>query len=1103
MNKLLSNISIKKIFITSSLILLFVFMNLILVKPTHGSEEDGWGLFNKRTNSDQFSRGYFSNHPTWGTFEGDFEDWKKLRYVVPSIDGYAFDPRAFLSKAQEAEISGLYNNENKFIHLTDWNKQQLINYLKTNLENADNSTGADSDHLKTGWRFIMYNIARIYSSKSGDPSPNPNLYDILTFDKNNPGLSYDSGDGQEVYNLMEQEINKQRITVQYTKEIDHLYSPFNHNQDCPKHYEDGVYVGNRCNLIRNGLKFNTGYAAYRNDIYKYNETRPKSDLLIVFWDALNRPVTVIKAKCANPIGNLYKEAPVSVGALITSRCDGVKKNLCKFNKNDTSEHEIKFEYKITAQGFPHNNGSLNSSICYDLYKNQPHLLVNKPLNIGETSWGGPSSCINNYDGGIHKQVKRSNDHRIGSVIANTAYWAQFYGQPTFSMTGSEIIKFKPSEIATDNHFAHDSNGHQICRVIDYGPGTNFNYLPQTYLEKANSDVSNKSEEVCVRVELSGGNEPSPDENKLWLSPVSSYLLTGEPIESHNGIGLESFAQRTEQWSYQNDSAHRNTKSNRNYYWYVYSDNNCPSKHYSPSSGPSVTSVQNAQKSWCQNICKNDDNKTKCQVSYDWSGTSSTNGSTYCYSSTSYAPSTNSCPGAYSSLASCLAHHPNCKSCSSSTYDYYTRYNKSLNNIRCTYWRRQPNMRWWLSYFVINPSANADADYSKPATTSPTSASGQAYYQASVSGNNKPNTFGILASGISNFGKGKDKNDDFEIVRTLVTPTTPRAGFDLNTIDNINKKGFATVKRLMDNLEPGSQICFGLSATPWQYRSASGGQAPRETRTADNLYMHAKAICTTTTKQPLAEVTSNSLYANKILTERNNRVNNNWSSLINQNSGSFVEYAAIAKAQVDNMFRSNGYIDYNNNNILESLHSLTFGNQSTLDLGKVNFSTNNPVNLGIGLVNAYNKNHNAFANFKFITDTTYEINSNIIANNPTSVADYKPNVIVMNRPNSVLTINKNVNRIDAWIIVNGKILTCGASSDASACNRQLIINGPVLTNKIELRRTYGGGINGVTDELRRPAEVFNMRPIDYIWVQRQNADSSQIHTVFLRDLPPRY
>lgn len=113
------------------------------------------------------------------------------------------------------------------------------------------------------------------------------------------------------------------------------------------------------------------------------------------------------------------------------------------------------------------------------------------------------------------------------------------------------------------------------------------------------------------------------------------------------------------------------------------------------------------------------------------------------------------------------------------------------------------------------------------------------------------------------------------------------------------------------------------------------------------------------------------------------------------------------------------------------------------------------------------------------------------------------------------IKGSVTEIDAWIIATGKINTCsdfrsGETQTASrvynnntACDKQLIINGPVMASRAELRRSYGS--DPIIQQHRyTPGEIFNLSGENYLWAYAQAGRYSSSYTeAYSRELAPRY
>jgi hypothetical protein len=106
----------------------------------------------------------------------------------------------------------------------------------------------------------------------------------------------------------------------------------------------------------------------------------------------------------------------------------------------------------------------------------------------------------------------------------------------------------------------------------------------------------------------------------------------------------------------------------------------------------------------------------------------------------------------------------------------------------------------------------------------------------------------------------------------------------------------------------------------------------------------------------------------------------------------------------------------------------------------------------------------------------------------------------------IDISQSVTNVDSWLIArNGDINTChehGTTSSLTVniCTNKLTVNGPVMADKIYLRRTAGSGTQMNSGN---PAETFNLRADAYLWAYERAREGASLHTTYLNDLPPRY
>jgi len=112
------------------------------------------------------------------------------------------------------------------------------------------------------------------------------------------------------------------------------------------------------------------------------------------------------------------------------------------------------------------------------------------------------------------------------------------------------------------------------------------------------------------------------------------------------------------------------------------------------------------------------------------------------------------------------------------------------------------------------------------------------------------------------------------------------------------------------------------------------------------------------------------------------------------------------------------------------------------------------------------------------------------------------------------ISDNVRNIDAWLVAGqtgnsavldrGIIDTCAGYAipdlDASQCTNRLMINGPIVANRLITNRTSGAGTG---NESILPGEIFNLRPDTYLWAAAQASQTQSATVTHIKTLPPRY
>lgn len=346
-----------------------------------------------------------------------------------------------------------------------------------------------------------------------------------------------------------------------------------------------------------------------------------------------------------------------------------------------------------------------------------------------------------------------------------------------------------------------------------------------------------------------------------------------------------------------------------------------------------------------------------------------------------------------------------------------------------------------------------------------------------------------------------------------------------------------------DFEVGTKLCYGLSVKDRAHNSAT--------------WRHSNLECMVVSKRPTVRVMGGDLLVGRNGASSN--VRTNAKSVGGRMYGSYGEYAIIASGLVTNMASAAGYaggVEESGLLIPCSVSKLTFSNRPTAtgacaanQLGRFSFggeapgvasrfpiSTSTPTLPTSGQVRI--TDHPAQTVYRAagsLTATTtinlasatipvgswYVINapnSDVIINGNLTYQDTAaisspsqiPQLVIIARN---IIIHSDVTRVDAWLIASGtgshgRINTCGAGAGitestqptASRCNALLRVNGPVIANRLLMKRTAGAGTGARSGD---PAEVFNLRPDAYLWATAINSGTTKASTSFTKELPPRY
>lgn len=147
----------------------------------------------------------------------------------------------------------------------------------------------------------------------------------------------------------------------------------------------------------------------------------------------------------------------------------------------------------------------------------------------------------------------------------------------------------------------------------------------------------------------------------------------------------------------------------------------------------------------------------------------------------------------------------------------------------------------------------------------------------------------------------------------------------------------------------------------------------------------------------------------------------------------------------------------------------------------------------------------------ITHVIYATGNVIIASNleysdgPYTDVQQIPQYIIIS--DKSLYINSNVSKVASQLIIDkGIIYTCTNGMERitdpanAACSSQLKISGTVVAQKLKLDRTYGAATGNYSS---LPAEIIDAGLVTTLWSGASESKAPSLHTVYTRELSPRY
>jgi hypothetical protein len=147
---------------------------------------------------------------------------------------------------------------------------------------------------------------------------------------------------------------------------------------------------------------------------------------------------------------------------------------------------------------------------------------------------------------------------------------------------------------------------------------------------------------------------------------------------------------------------------------------------------------------------------------------------------------------------------------------------------------------------------------------------------------------------------------------------------------------------------------------------------------------------------------------------------------------------------------------------------------------------------------------------YLVDGPVDITGNItyktgdISRPPTyDNVDDIPSIVIISTGG--INVIGSVRQIDGTYATSGTFHTCDNHIDTltiNICNSKLVVNGAVIANRLNLRRTSGADGNDDTAR-KQPAELFNFNPELYLRNALNGNTSGVIKVMEQKDLPPRY
>ncbi len=380
-----------------------------------------------------------------------------------------------------------------------------------------------------------------------------------------------------------------------------------------------------------------------------------------------------------------------------------------------------------------------------------------------------------------------------------------------------------------------------------------------------------------------------------------------------------------------------------------------------------------------------------------------------------------------------------------------------------------------------------------------------------------------------------------------------ASKDINDSSNID----GSEERVIVNAFPIKDVGAGkyFCAVAAVYPATSGYDTNMSTN-GDGQWYIGQPVCKVIAKKPSFQIWGGSLFSNGLIQASvSNKIPAGYSST--RSFGSWSEQGIITNYGTIGMATGAAY-GYTSN--LNGNLTLDPGGSASTDYCKnipLTFPNNcvsgSNKNARLGATNGLGSFRNAIyssfvasKNLKVVNDTSIDLanaayynedddtrytqlngaNTRIVSSMPLSITKshviYSTGTItigsnllyedqVYTNPNQIpeyviyaksINIECGVQEVNAWLVTEGTINTCSDVSDVNAAGRsnQLVINGVIVADKIDLGRTYGAGTGKYS---AIPAEIIKLSPFAQLYSKSESTEKPTIYTTYRRELAPRY